>query len=142
MSSYIFLALISGIFISLSRSLNGRLSIEKTPFHASTWNHAIGFLFLTVLILYQNPNLSHITLIAPLYSYLGGAIGALFVVTNSLTLKSLGVTKTAMLVISGQMISALVVDKFFYSNTFNLNELLGVTFIIAGVSLSKLAIVK
>jgi len=137
MLTYILLSLFNGVLISLSRSINGRLSLEKTPFHASTWNHIIGFLFLSILILWQNNKITDFSINAPFYAYFGGAIGAIFVAINSYTLKFLGSTQTAMLVISGQMVSALLFDLFMNAKTLHVNELLGITLITSGVILSK-----
>jgi len=51
MSLGIFLALLSGILISLNRAANGQVGMSLGAFKASYWNHVVGFAFLTVMLL-------------------------------------------------------------------------------------------
>src|SRR3990167_11000391 len=75
----ILFALINGGVIGLSRALNGRLSVAIGPLYASFWNHLVGLLFLTALIIIlphqmRKFHAAHI----PLFAFLGGVIGAFF----------------------------------------------------------------
>lgn len=47
----VFLACLAGVLVSLSRQLNGRLSLSTSPLKASFWNHIVGFCVLSVLAL-------------------------------------------------------------------------------------------
>ncbi|MTC56582.1 MULTISPECIES: DMT family transporter [Providencia] len=107
---FVMIALSNGIFIILSRSVNGALSQVTSAFYASLVNHVIGFLFLSIIILFMSSlftlDLTHI----PLMAFCGGIIGAFFVVINSYVLPLLGATLTTILAIGGQVLSSFVID--------------------------------
>ncbi|MCG2837700.1 DMT family transporter [Photobacterium sp. WH77] len=104
MSWFIFLAVLNGICISLSRVLNGRLSLDRTAMLSSYWNHLIGFIFLSLLVLPVHGSSFSLPQNAPLSAYAGGVIGVLFVAINSFVLPRIGAMRTSLLVISGQML--------------------------------------
>lgn len=139
---YIAIALINGICISLSRSINGRLSMERNAFYASLWNHIVGFVFLTLVILVMSGGFSAFHFTAPWFAYIGGAIGALFVAINSYILPRTGSTQAAMLIISGQMISGVVIDQLLHPGNTLWVKLAGVMVIIAGIWVSKISAMK
>jgi len=134
---FIFLAVLNGVFIGTSRAINSQLSMDIGPFRASFWNHIIGFAFLTTLfILTGNLKLSA-GLDTSLFIYLGGFFGALFVAVNSYVFPRMGAVKTALLVISGQMISSVIIDYYAGNISRPFIQLLGVSFILLGIYLSK-----
>lgn len=104
MALFIFLAVLNGICISLSRILNGRLGLDRTAITSSYWNHLIGFIFLSLLVLLVHDSSFSLPQNAPLSAYAGGVIGVLFVTINSLVLPKIGAMRTSLLVISGQML--------------------------------------
>ncbi|MBK4715613.1 MULTISPECIES: DMT family transporter [Tenebrionibacter/Tenebrionicola group] len=139
---YIAIALLNGVCISLSRSVNGRLGMARSAFYASLWNHIVGFLFLTVVIFAMNDGFSGFHFNAPWYAYVGGALGALFVTINSYILPRTGSTQAAMLIISGQMISGVAIDQLLHSTGSLWMKFAGVTLIIAGIWVSKLSALR
>lgn len=46
---WIAMAFTGGVFVALSRQINGRLSLSNSPLIASFWNHIVGFAVLTVI---------------------------------------------------------------------------------------------
>jgi transporter family-2 protein len=144
MSTFILLALINGLFIGLSRSLNGQLSLSKGAFNASFYNHLVGFLLLSLILIGFGLDLKSMSsgwASGTWYLYLGGLIGALYVALNSYVLNKMGATKAALLVISGQMITGVLLDYFFNRMPGNLlpymMQALGVVFIILGIVYSQ-----
>ncbi|MGF1875247.1 DMT family transporter [Photobacterium frigidiphilum] len=143
----ILLALCNGLLIGFCRALNGRLSQDKGPFTASFYNHAIGALLLTfIVIIFSVASIIPLTLSnvwlevsssgwqeAPLLTYLGGVIGALYVAINSHVLTRIGALKTALFVISGQMITGVIFDISEQSMTASIAQVLGVGLIIIGI---------
>lgn len=131
---FILIALFNGVCIVTSRTLNGKLAQNSNAFYSSLINHLVGFLFLTLFVLwvkdYQSIDLHTI----PLIAFIGGVIGAFFVVINSYVLPLLGVMLTSVLAICGQMISSLVIDILngVESNHLFL-QIVGVLLIISGV---------
>ncbi|MBI6527943.1 DMT family transporter [Proteus vulgaris] len=134
MSIFIFIALFNGACIVTSRTLNGKLAQNSNAFYSSLINHLIGFIFLTIFVLwikdYRYIELSTI----PLIAFAGGIIGAFFVVINSYVLPLMGVMLTSVLAICGQMISSLIIDIFsgVESNSLLL-QIIGILLIIGGV---------
>ncbi|QEZ92191.1 MULTISPECIES: DMT family transporter [Proteus] len=134
MSVFILIALFNGVCIVTSRTLNGKLAQNSNAFYSSLINHLVGFIFLTIFVLwikdYHSIELSTI----PLIAFAGGIIGAFFVVINSYVLPLLGVMLTSVLAICGQMISSLVIDIFSGVGSNNLLlQIIGVLLIIGGV---------
>lgn len=134
MSIFILIALFNGVCIVTSRTLNGKLAQNSNAFYSSLINHLVGFMFLTIFVLwikdYHSIELSTI----PLIAFAGGIIGALFVVINSYVLPLLGVMLTSVLAICGQMISSLVIDILGGIESNNLLfQIIGVLLIIGGV---------
>jgi bacterial/archaeal transporter family-2 protein len=105
----IFYAILNGVFIGLARTLNGRLEARRNSLFASWTNHIVGFLFLTALILLTT-GFSTPSSPIPVYLYIGGAIGALYVTLNSFMVHKLGVTQATLLVIAGQLFSSVILD--------------------------------
>ncbi len=134
---YILLSLFNGVCIGMSRTLNGRLSMARNAFYASLCNHVVGFIFLTVVIVCIDNGFSGFHFNAPWYAYLGGALGALFVAINSYVLPRTGSTQAAMLIISGQMISGVIIDYINHPDATLWVKLIAVALIICGIWLSK-----
>jgi bacterial/archaeal transporter family-2 protein len=137
MTLYIFLGLLNGICIALSRILNGQLSVYHGAFRASYINHLGGFIFLSLLalMLFSPIQLGHESSII---IYSGGVIGALYVAINSLVITKLGSTSAIVLVISGQMIFGLFLDSSVDDASSLLMKGAGVSLIIIGVLMKEL----
>lgn len=133
----ILLALLNGAFIVASRAINGRLSTAIGPFRASLWNHLVGFLFLTAVLAVLSQ--WEFGAKPPLVAYVGGVVGALFVVVSSYVFPRLGAMNAALMVISGQMISAVLIDWQSKGVTPGPVRWLGVVLVLLGVYLSRVA---
>ncbi|MCC3768666.1 DMT family transporter [Streptomyces sp. UNOC14_S4] len=137
MLPYILLAFLNGAIIGTSRAVNGKLSTKVGPFKASLWNHVVGFLFLTLVLLVMNDWKFDEAGSAPFTAYLGGFFGALFVAVNSYVFPRLGAMTAALMVISGQMITAVLIDYQSRDEAPGALRCLGVVIVIAGVYLSR-----
>ncbi|MGF1764225.1 DMT family transporter [Aliivibrio kagoshimensis] len=140
----IVLALGNGLLIGLCRAINGRLSHSKGAFSASFYNHAVGALLLIIVITFcgyfniaETLTWSDVLEVewqqVPIIRYLGGVIGALYVAINSYVLTRIGALKTALLVISGQMVSGVMFDVVDQPLVDTAIQLCGVFMIIVGV---------
>lgn len=138
MGSMILLALLNGAFIAVSRALNGRLSLSGGSFNASSWNHWVGFFGLSPLLILGGFPAAAVFTEVPVFAYLGGVIGALYVAINSHVLPRLGTLAATLLVISGQMLAGLVIDWVFAGEASVSGRML--TLQVAGVSLLLLGI--
>ncbi|QYJ91543.1 DMT family transporter [Shewanella halotolerans] len=131
MLTLLLLALLNGVCIGLCRILNGRLGQASDAYYASLWNHGVGFVFLSLLLVSMpTPPIAGL-LDAPLYAWLGGVVGAVFVVLNTLVILRLGATLCSLLVISGQLLSGVLFDLVV--KAVNPLQLLGVIIIFVGV---------
>lgn len=137
MLGYILLAFANGAFISTSRAVNGQLSTEVGAFRASLWNHIVGFGFLTAVLVLLNGWRFGVTPAPPVSAYLGGVFGALFVAVSSHVFPRLGALSAGVLVISGQMISAVVIDAVNHHAAPSPVRDLGVAVVLFGVYLSR-----
>ncbi|MCH4194889.1 MAG: DMT family transporter [Serratia liquefaciens] len=138
MFTLIVLALLNGVCIGLSRAINGRLALDRGAFHASLCNHIVGFLFLSLLLV-ATGSVNGVTFDqAPWGAYLGGVIGALFVALNSYVLPRLGTLRAALLIISGQMLAGVVIDRLRDSGDTISAQILGVGLILLGVYVARM----
>jgi bacterial/archaeal transporter family-2 protein len=136
---YILLGLLNGMVVSMSRTINGRLSMHVGPFRTSLANHVVGFLLLSLMLFLlggwhfdsdQGP---------PVTAYLGGFFGALFVAVNSYVFPRIGAMNQALLVISGQMVFAVIIDHVTRDMNASMAQWLGVLIILSGVYLTRMS---
>ncbi|MEU6718443.1 DMT family transporter [Nonomuraea sp. NPDC046802] len=134
---FVVLALLNGVLIGTSRTVNGRLSTRKGAFRASVWNHVVGFAFLSVVLLVLRtwPDVTD----APVAAYAGGVFGALFVAVNSHVFPRLGAMSASVLVISGQVLSAVVIDCVQHRALPAPIRLAGVVLVLLGLTLPRLS---
>lgn len=135
MTLVILLALLNGCCISFSRILHGRLGQDTSAFNASLWNHVVGFILLTLIVYFTSSVPVETIMDAPVTTWLGGFLGALFVALNSYLLSRVGATLTALLVIGGQLFTGVVWDAI--SNGAELTQLFGILFILTGILVAK-----
>lgn len=109
---FVVLALLNGVLIGVSRAINGHLGKKVGPLRTSLWNHAVGFVFLSVLIgvIYRND--LAVGSDVPVSAWLGGVLGVVFVALNSHVVPRLGASKTTSLVVAAQMLASVAIDSF------------------------------
>ncbi|WP_312945263.1 DMT family transporter [Agrobacterium sp.] len=134
---WISMAFAGGVFVALSRQINGRLSLSNLPLIASFWNHIVGFVVLTLLGLAIGGLLPEGAADAPWYAFIGGPIGVVFIASGSWLIPRIGAVNTALLVISGQMVSGVVLDLFSNQPPKIWASALGVLLILAGMALTQ-----
>lgn len=130
------LALLNGGLIGASRSINGRLGQAVGALQSSFWNHLVGFLLLALVLVAAGPVVP-VAWEAPLLSYCGGALVALFVAMNSHVLPRLGAVATLVLIIGGQMICGLAIDHLGSGALPTPAQLVGVALIMLGAGLAR-----
>ena len=137
MTLFITYALAAGILVGLSRQLNGRLALSTSPLIASFFNHAVGFVFLTILGLILGNLLLPGASSTPWWAYLGGPVGVIFVASGSWLIARIGAVNTALLVIGGQMVSGVVLDLLRGAPVTLWASALGVVLILSGMALTQ-----
>ena len=103
-------ALLAGVAVSLSRAVNGRLSLATSPLESSFWNHVVGAVALTLVAVATVGVVPPSAATAPWWAWIGGPIGVVFIAMGSWLVARIGAAMTAMLVIAGQMVSGVTLD--------------------------------
>ncbi|WP_425647088.1 DMT family transporter [Agrobacterium leguminum] len=134
---WIAMAFTGGVFVALSRQINGRLSLSNSPLIASFWNHIVGFAVLTVIGLIVGGLIPPGAADAPWLAFIGGPIGVVFIASGSWLIPRIGAVNTALLVISGQMVSGVVLDLFGDHPPKLWASALGILLIFAGMVLTQ-----
>lgn len=132
---FVFLGILNGFCITLSRVFNGQLSTKHGAFHASLVNHIVGFLFLSILLLTASFSLLGSLQAMPNEPelYLGGVIGVLYVAVNSFVMVRLGSTNSIVLVVAGQMLFGLVVEMHTKDLATLEMQMIGAVLVVLGV---------
>ena len=108
---YMLLAILAGIFTTIEASINSQLGKYITPGIATLHSLMVGMTFILFLNLI-NGKLSYyakITTIRPLW-LVGGLFGASIIYLSSRSIPQLGISNTIILVLSGQLLSGLILD--------------------------------
>lgn len=133
----IIFAFSAGLLVILSRQVNGRLALGSTPLISSFWNHAVGFVALTMLGLVLGglvpANIGDI----PWFVFTGGALGVVFVASGSWLLPRIGAVNSTLLVIAGQMVFGVIFDLVRGKPLTLWAAALGVVMILAGMALTQ-----
>jgi transporter family-2 protein len=111
MLSLIGLALLNGVLIATSRVINAHLGRKVGAIRTSLWNHAVGFVFLSLIIATMFKNDITVSSTVPLTAWLGGGLGVAFVALNTRAVPALGASKTTSLVVGAQMVASVVIDS-------------------------------
>ena len=131
------LALLAGVLVSLSRQINGRLALSTSAMESSLWNHLVGFLFITMTALIIGGLFAGAPQESPLWAYLGGPIGVIFIAAGSWLIPRIGAAQTALLIIAGQMISGVLLDVWMQAPGNIWARIAGVVLIVAGMWISR-----
>ena len=127
----------AGLFVILSRQVNGRLSLSTTPLISSFWNHAVGLVFLTLLGAVIGGLIPDNLAEMPWWVFTGGALGVIFVASGSWLITRIGAVNSTLLVISGQMVSGVLFDLARGIPVTLWASALGVLLIFAGMVLTQ-----
>lgn len=131
------LAFSGGVLVSISRSVNGRLSQVTSPLGSSFWNHLVGFAALSLVALVFGGLMPGGLPQAPWTAWLGGPLGVVFVALGSYLVARIGAAMTAILVIAGQMVSGVALDALLGGGGAIWPRTLGVMLILAGIWLAQ-----
>ena len=137
MLGMVVIAIVGGALVSLSRQLNGRLSLATSAMHASAWNHLVGLAFITVLGLLAGGLFLGDPWAAPWWAYLGGPVGFVFIAGSSWAVTRIGAAQTALMIIAGQMIFGVVLDLLRGIDGTTWARVLGVVLILAGMIIAQ-----
>jgi transporter family-2 protein len=104
------LAVVAGVFGPVQQAVNGRLAVAVgEPTIAALVNFAVGVLCLSTLAAVVSWN-EGIHLGGPAMHWIGGLLGAFFVLVTAAAVRTLGVLRLMLVVVAGQTLGALAVD--------------------------------
>jgi transporter family-2 protein len=127
------LAILAGIFTTIEASINSQLGKHITPGIATLHSLLVGMSFIFVLNLI-NGNLRYytrITTVRPLW-LIGGLFGASIIYLSSCAIPRLGISNTIILVLSGQLLSGLILDAVVNQVELSVRKLCGLILFLIG----------
>lgn len=137
------LVLFSGALLPIQAGLNTKLARAlESPVYASLISFAVGtfVLFVYVIITKQHIFLAGFKTV-PLYAWLGGALGAIYVTVIILAFPNIGPALTFSLIIAGQLLVALILEHYHIlvaeQHSINIWRTLGFLLIMGGVVLIR-----
>jgi transporter family-2 protein len=109
------LVLFAGALLPLQAVINGRLGVQlANPFWASTFQNLIGasLMALVILALRTAPPPAGQIAAVPMWVWIGGFLGAVYVLCALLATPRLGATRAMAAVITGQLVASVALDHF------------------------------
>ncbi|GAF40824.1 hypothetical protein FC83_GL001451 [Agrilactobacillus composti DSM 18527 = JCM 14202] len=136
------LGILIGIGLPLQTAINSKLkTATKSPFIASFISFTIGCVALSLLVITIKPNLNSVQIShQPLWLWIGGVLGAIFLTGNILLLPKIGSFQTVLMPIIGQVAMSMIIDSLglFDSKVipFNILKLIGATVVLLGATVT------
>jgi len=141
---YLSLCVMIGVGLPLQIAANAGLAARAAgPVFGTFVNFVIGTLAALTIFIWMRipwPSLS-VLVHVPLWNWLGGVLGALFVFSTILVAPKLGAAVTISFIIAAQMGASLIFDHFgwlgYPSHEINFGRVLGGVLLIVGVALIR-----
>lgn len=141
----ILLALVAGAGMSFQVGANARLThFVGSPVRAALLQFGVGIVLLGILsVLVFRPWPSNSTLgRGPWWMWVGGLLGAAYIIVSNVASPRIGAGAFVALVVAGQTIAALVIDRFgwvgFAERSLTPGRIVGVVLLVAGAALVRL----
>lgn len=135
---YVALALLAGALVIICISINGQLAKKVGLIQAGMTNFLVGLVSSIIYIgIVSGFSWEGIRLIdsgIPIYYYLGGAIGAVLMVLNSIIINRLSAVYVTILIFIGQLGAGMVIDYMRWG-MLSIGKIIGGLCIIAGLYL-------
>lgn len=136
-----FLALLSGMIITVMNIFNGQLSNYYGVYVSTVLIHLIGLLTFMVVMSVKKERVQWKNRI-PLILYSGGMIGVLTVIFNVMTVSSLGAALLTALGLLGQMITSIVLEQQGWLGTIkcslSLSKMISLVIVMLGIGVMML----
>ena len=129
---FIFLSILTGVIIVVSRILNTKLSEKIGLLESSYFNYLTGAVTSIILFVGESFNLSSLKTV-PFYGYLGGILGVSIVILNSVVTPKLSAFYVTLLIFIGQLFTGIVID-WIVSGHLPINKLIGGIIVVCGLS--------
>jgi transporter family-2 protein len=139
---YILLTVVAGVAVTLQVGVNSALRLHlNSPVFAAFFSFVIGTIGLLVYALVTRAPWPPIETISkvPAWAWLGGLLGAGYVVTAIIVAPKLGAASLISIIVATQLCTSLLLDHFglvgFAQHGINISRVAGAVLLIAGVTL-------
>ena len=139
---YYILPLIAGIMITVQSGINSQLRTAiQHPLLAALISFLSGTAALIVLVLLSKQAMPTMQALGSIswYKWTGGLLGAFVVTVTLVSVAQIGATNMFVLIIAGQLITAVIIDHFgmlgLQQSTITLQKTVGVMLLVVGVYL-------
>ena len=108
------LVAIAGLLVGMQPPVNARLGREIGGLQAAAFSFIVGTVALVLIASVSKRGLGTFADVGgvPWWALVGGLLGAVYVTVAILTVRTLGVSSLTAIVISGQLFSAVIIDRF------------------------------
>lgn len=137
---FLLFALVAGAILPMQVGMNATLRQSVgSPVWASLTSFSVGTLCLALYALFSRLNVPALSAVgaAPMWSWFGGAIGAMYVTLSIVLAPKLGSATLIAATITGQMLASITIDHFgwigFSEHPISAERALGVALLLAGV---------
>jgi len=129
----VILAILAGIFTTVEASMNAQLGKYITPSNATLHSLIVGMLFMLLISFYNGEigQYGKIATVKPVLLF-GGIFGALIILFSSQAIPEIGISNTLILILSGQLLSGLVVDVLYNDMVIGSRKAIGLLLFLIG----------
>lgn len=129
----IILAILAGLFTTVETTINAQLGKNISPEIATLHSLIVGMLFMLIVSLYSGkmPMYTKITTVSPIW-LIGGIFGAFIIYFSSRAIPEIGISNTLILILSGQLVSGLVIDVLYNNMIISTRKVVGLALFLVG----------
>lgn len=113
---YAIIALAGGAFLAIQAPINARLKdvLRSSPLSSALVSVMISMILLAIAVLVAGRGREVLESLGsgPWWAYLGGGCGVVFLVASLVAVSHQGVTVTFVAVVAGQMLAAMIIDRW------------------------------
>lgn len=144
MKMLVLIAFVAGGLLAIQAAVNAKLGrgLDSPPMAAFV-SFVVGLIGLLIYLTFSHPALPSAGALSqiPLWAWMGGLLGAAYVVVTIVVTPRVGVATLTGFVVAGQLFASLILDHFglfeLPKHSLSLGRLLGALLLLAGVVLLK-----
>lgn len=135
------LVAVAGLLVGAQPPVNARLGRTIGSLPAAAFSFMVGTIALLLIASLTSEGLGSFTNVGkvPWWALIGGLLGAVYVTTAILTVRTLGVSGLTAIVITGQLTAAVLIDRFgllgIAKQPIGISRVVGLALLVAGVVL-------
>lgn len=134
-------AILAGVTIVLSRSINGLLAQKVGAYQSTFFNYFTGFITSFSIMLCISLPYIHKININDIYNpiiYIGGIIGVFNILILNTIVSKVSPIQLTLITFIGQLISGMILDYYFYQ-MFSIQKIVGCMIVVIGLVIYQIA---